>query len=197
MTEETEGKCPFGFGDDAEPGADSPSTHSALAPAMSRDMLPTLVKTSIEQGADGQQTGRCLCGAVSYKFLKPVEKVFANHDENSRRWTGGVSLTIMVRASSMEFHGWGRLVHYASSARDRQCFCRLCGTSMFVRHVAPAAMDGMLSLSAGTLDDFEGMKLTAETYIDRKPDFYSFKGDRRVMTEAEVEEMYVERPKAG
>jgi hypothetical protein len=57
-------------------------------------------------------------------------------------------------------------------------------------------MDGMLSLSAGTLDSLDDMNLAAETYYDCKPDLYEFSGDRRTMTESEVESMFVARPVA-
>ena len=57
-------------------------------------------------------------------------------------------------------------------------------------------MDGMISLSAGCLDTFEDLTLAAETYIDAKPDFYTFEGERRGLTEAEVEAMYAPRTAA-
>jgi len=192
MEEVSEGKCPFGYGSEqADDGRVSKSRHMVAAAALHRDKLPTLVKEAIEVGTDGQVTGRCLCGGVSYRINKPVTKVFANHDAQSRRWTGGIALTIMIRATSMDFNGWGNIVNYPSSARENHCFCRLCGTSLFVRYAQPEAMDGMLSLSAGTLDTMDGMSLAAETYIDHKPDLYELAGERRTMTETEIEKMFV------
>ena len=191
-----EAKCPFGFGaaDGAKPdlaaatGTTEPTfKHSALATAMARDKLPSLVREKIEPGAGGVQTGRCLCGAVSYKLNKRAEKVFAYHDAQSRRWTGGVAMSVMLRATSTEFHGWGHIVQYPVSDAQVNCFCRICGTSLFVRYTQPEMMDGMISLSAGTLDSTDGMSLAAETYIDAKPEFYSFAGERRYMTTDEVE----------
>ena len=182
------GKCPFGF--DAAPGEGRKFSHTAVAPAMPREQLPNLVSEAIEPGAGERRTGRCLCGAVSYAIERPVEKVFANYDEASRRWTGGVGLTIMLRATGTSFHGWGNVVQHATSDRERHCFCRRCGTSLFVRHIAPEAMDGMLSLSAGTLDDLEGLTLAAETYFDEKPELLTFGGAHRKLTKAEIEAMY-------
>ena len=198
MDDTSEGKCPFGYGSENADGenVDPGYKHTAVAPALSRDKLPDLVKTTIEPGAGGAATGRCLCQAVSYRVKKPVEKIFANHDQSSRRWTGGIALTLMIRATDMEFCGWGNIVHFANSARETHCFCRLCGSSIFVRHLQPEAMNGMLSLSVGTLDSVDGMRLTAETYIDCKPDIYTFEGERRVMTEQEVESMYQPRTAA-
>lgn len=197
MTQQSEGKCPFGFGaEDGEKPDTTSYTHAAIAPAMSRDKLPELLKENVTPGEDGLRTGRCLCNAISFKIKTPAEKVFANHDEESRRWTGGVALTVMVRATNTAFSGWGHIVQYAGSDRNRHCFCRLCGTSLFVRHVSPEAMDGMISLSVGCFDNHEGLKLTADTYVDRKPEFYGFEGERRGLTGAEVEAMYAPRPAA-
>ena len=192
MTEQMAGKCPFGFSNDgsATDTSEPSYTHTAIAPALSRDKLPTLVSEPIAEGADGLPTGRCLCGGASYKITKPVKRVFANHDPASRRWTGGISLTVMVRATSLEFHGWGRLVQHAASDDALHCFCRTCGTSMFIRHVKPEAMDGMLSLSAGTLDTLDGFELAAETWIDEKPSLYNFEGERRRLTGAEIAATY-------
>lgn len=189
-----EGNCPFGFGntDKSDPGY----SHSAVPEAMSRDKLPDLVREPVAEGAEGLRTGRCLCGRVSFKIKTEAKKVFANHDDTTRRWTGGVGMTMMIRATNTAFNGWGNIVQYASSDREMQCFCRLCGTSLFVRHIKPAAMDGMISLSAGCLDNYDGLTLAAETYIDKKPDFFAFAGERRTLTEAEVEAMYAPRTAA-
>ena len=195
MKDNVESKCPFGFGNDAASEGAAPtesyaSTHQAMAPALSRAKLPELVKEPIEPGQDNLPTGRCLCGKVSFQVNKPVEKVFANHDAASRRWTGGIALTFMIRATNTKFNGWGSLVHRQANEREVHGFCRICGSSMFVRHLAPEMMDGMLSISAGTLDSTDGMRLAAETYVDEKPALYSFDGERRMMTGAEVESMF-------
>ena len=187
MSDISQARCPFGF--DA-PTA-SPDEHIAIAAAMPRALLPEMSTAPIEPSADGLPTGRCLCGVISFRINKPVEKVFANHDEASRRWTGGVAMTVMVRATNMTFHGWGRAVQYAGWNRDqRHCFCRTCGSSLFVRHVRPEAINGMLSISIGAFDSLEGLTLAAETHVDLKPGFFSFAGDHRGITANEIEAMY-------
>jgi len=162
----------------------------AMPPAMSRDMLPELVREPIAAGADGLPTGRCLCGKVSFQIRRPVRMVFASHDATSRRRSGGVAMTVLVRATATAFHGWGHLVNYPLSEREVSCFCRICGTPVLVRHIAPAAMDGMISISAGMLDSTEGLALTADLCHDEKPDFYAFAGERRAISAAELEEMF-------
>lgn len=60
-------------------------------------------------------------------------------------------------------------------------FCSKCGTHLFVN--AP----GYFGVSAGALEDEEQCKMTlqSELFIDLKPDYYEFSGERTRMTEAE------------
>lgn len=192
MTETTDSKCPFGFGSTSETIAGA-YTHSVVTPALSREKLPKFSPIPISANVDGKQTGRCLCGKVSFSFDKPVERILANHDAAQRRWTGGVALTIMARAVNMTFSGWGGLVQYAASDREVLCFCRICGSSVFSRHLRPESMDGMLSISAGALDSLDGLVLAGETHVDQKPDAYDFAGERRKMTTSDVDAMYQPR----
>jgi hypothetical protein len=62
-----------------------------------------------------------------------------------------------------------------------------CGTHLFV--TAPNA--GYYGISAGAIEDEHSAELTmdSELFIDTKPDFYSFVGDRKRMTEAEFLDM--------
>lgn len=48
----------------------------------------------------------------------------------------------------------------------------------------------------GTLDDADGILLTSEIFVDRKPDGYAFAADTRKMTEAEVVAMFTQ-PETG
>jgi hypothetical protein len=191
MTDDTRPGCPFGF--DGRPGS-----RPLVAPAMAREERPALSPAPIVPGEGGRPTGRCLCGGVSFRIDTEVSKVFADHVEAARRWTGGIALTLVVRATNTTFHGWGGIVHYAHTEAERRCFCRRCGSSLFARRVEPAALSGMLSLSAGALDEPlpETLTLAAETAIDRKPGYYALAGERRRMTEEEVEALFAPRPAA-
>ena len=197
-TTDTGAKCPFGFGaTPASPGtgtgsdpAPEPVRHMSMPLAMKREHLPDLVRAEIQPGQDGLPTGRCLCGKVSFQIKRPVGMVFANHDPVSRRRSGGVAMTIMIRARNTVFNGWGHLVNYPASDRDVSCFCRVCGSPVLVRHVAPAAMDGMISLSAGLLDQTDGLTLAADLCHDEKPGYYAFEGQRRVINADDIARMF-------
>lgn len=198
MKDMSAGKCPFGFGagsaapsgNSEGPAAPGHGTHAAVAAGLSRDKLPELLREPVAPGADGLPTGRCLCGKISYQIKRPVSMVFANHDAASRRRSGGVALTIMVSAVNTAFNGWGHLVHYAVSERETSCFCRVCGTPVFLRHCAPAAMDGMISISAGTLDSSDGLRLAADISVDERPAYYAFANDRRAISSSELEHFF-------
>jgi hypothetical protein len=130
-------------------------------------------------------TVRCLCGKISCQIKRPVSMVFANHDASSRRRSGGVALTFVVRATTTAFNGWGNLVHYAVSDRETSCFCRVCGTPMFLPHVQPAAMDDMILISAGTIDSTQGLRLAADICDDERPAYCAFANDRRAISSQE------------
>ncbi|WP_112310687.1 GFA family protein [Pseudogemmobacter bohemicus] len=211
MKDETAGagKCPFGFGGEARPvtvstpkpaGAGSAAVaeadgyrHLSTAPGTARDKLPDLLRDPVPEGENGLATGRCLCGKVSFRSNQPFSMVFASHDAVSRKRSGGVALTIMLRAGSTAFAGWDNLVHYQVSEREVSCFCSTCGTPVLTRYLAPDVMSGMISLSAGLLDRTGGLRLAADISHDEKPDFYAFEGERRVINTAELEAMFAGR----
>jgi hypothetical protein len=193
MTDDSAGKCPFGFGAEGTAQEGSATRHMSMATGLRRDELPELVREEIAPGADGLPTGRCLCGRVSFQIKRPVSMVFANHDAISRRRSGGVAMTVMVRATNTAFNGWGQIVHFPISERETSCFCRACGTPIFLRHLQPEAMDGMISISAGALDSTEGLRLAADLCHDEKPTFYAFEGERRAIPAAEIALMFAPR----
>jgi hypothetical protein len=131
-------------------------------------------------------TGRCLCGAVRYTLAERPEGYGACHCGMCRRWTGGIELGVMVMPGGMEWSGEENIRLYASSDWAERGFCGACGSSLFWRLKAPGPMQGMMSLSAGSLDSLEGLELTTEVYIDYKPAGYAFAGERTRLTEAEV-----------
>ena len=187
-----EGQCPFGFGSDTteSSGTSYAEGHMGMAKSLARESLPELVREPIEPGTGDQRTGRCLCGKVSFKINKPVEMVFANHDETSRRRSGGVSLTIMIRAKNTTFNGWGHLVHYPLSEQETSCFCRACGSPVLSYYVAPEPMAGMARISTGALDNTDGLRLTADISTDAKPAYYDFEGDRRSISSTDLAKMF-------
>ncbi len=127
----------------------------------------------------GSDTGRCLCGAVSFA-AKDVEAHFhACHCTMCRKWSGGPGFGVGV--GSIELSGEGELGVYKSSDWAERCFCKQCGTNLFYR----MPETGMTVVWAGAFDDESALKLTGEIYVDEKPDSYNFQGDHPRQTGAE------------
>lgn len=79
------------------------------------------------------------------------------------------------------------LTWYSSSEWAERGFCRECGSSLFYRlkHA-----EGELTVSAGSLDDVDGLHVESQIFIDGKPAYYTFAGDIPSMTGDEVFALY-------
>lgn len=130
--------------------------------------------------------GYCLCGAVRYTLDEPPKSYGACHCNMCRRWSGGIGLGLQIMPGGITWEGEDNIQTYKSSDWAERGFCRICGSNLFWRLTAPGPMQGMLALSAGSLNDLEGLTLDSEVYIDHKPPGYAFAGERKQMTEAEV-----------
>ncbi|NNL85716.1 MAG: GFA family protein [Myxococcales bacterium] len=124
-------------------------------------------------------TGKCLCGAVTFTAEDVDPHVHACHCDMCRRWSGGPGMAIYV--GSIAFSGEENITAYASSAWAERGFCRICGSNLFYRVKEP----NRWVLWSGTLDDPSALELAGEIYIDEKPDFYAFAGERKRLTGAE------------
>ncbi|MEM9524230.1 MAG: GFA family protein [Pseudomonadota bacterium] len=138
---------------------------------------------------DTARTGGCLCGAVRYTLSEAPRTYGACHCRMCRRFSGGIELGVEVRPDGVAWEGEDRIRTFKSSEWAERGFCDICGSSLFWRLIAPGPMQGLLSLSAGSLDSLEGLDFDIEVYIDHKPTTYAFAGERRQMTEAQILEM--------
>lgn len=122
------------------------------------------------------ETGRCLCGAVTYAATGLDPEIHACHCETCRRWTGGPGLA--TRTESVQFTGEDKIKIFDSSEWAERAFCGECGTNLFFRMKA----DGMTMIWAGTLDDTSRLCLGGEIYVDSKPPGYDFAGEHERLT---------------
>ena len=132
------------------------------------------------------KTGKCLCGAVSYELAEAPKSYGACHCKMCRTFSGGIEMGVEVPPGGITWTGEENIGTYQSSDWAERGFCKICGSSLFWRLTAEGPMQGLLSLSAGSLDDLDGMEFATEVYIDAKPASHAFAGDRKRMTEAEV-----------
>jgi hypothetical protein len=138
----------------------------------------------------GEQTGRCLCGKVTYTLPKPVDEVGACHCDSCRRWASGPFMALGGE-HKVDFEGEEHIVKYRSSEWAERGFCGTCGTNLFYRLLST----GQTILSAGTLDDQSVLTFTDQVFIDEKPGFYSFANETKNMTGEELFALYA--PKEG
>ncbi|KIT15118.1 GFA family protein [Jannaschia aquimarina] len=131
-------------------------------------------------------TGGCLCGAARYRLTEAPTSYGACHCGMCRRWSGGIELGVQVMPGGITWEADETVETYASSVWAERGFCRTCGSNLFWRLTAEGPMQGMMSLSAGSLDDMSGLLFDTEVYIDAKPDSHAFAGERKRMTEADV-----------
>ncbi len=131
-----------------------------------------------------ERTGRCLCGAVSFRASDVDAEVGACHCRMCRRWTGGPF--ICATARDARFEGVGHVAVFASSDFAERAFCRRCGSGLYYRITDPAVGPGDHEIAVGLFDDTSWMRLTREIFHDRKPDLYALAGDRPRLTEAET-----------
>ncbi len=132
------------------------------------------------------KTGGCLCGAVRFELAEDPKSYGACHCAMCRKFSGGIEMGVEVPPGGITWQGEDSIGTYASSEWAERGFCKTCGSSLFWRLTMPGPMQGLLSLSAGSLDSLDGMEFDVEVYIDAKPDSHAFAGDRKRMTEAEV-----------
>ena len=134
------------------------------------------------------RTGRCLCGAARYELADAPASYGACHCGFCRRWTGGVEMGLQVMPDAITWTAQDSVRTYKSSDWAERGFCATCGSSLFWRLTMAGEMQGMLSLSVGSLDDMTGLKFSTEVYVDHKPASHAFTDEdgRQRMTEADV-----------
>lgn len=104
-------------------------------------------------------TGRCLCGAVTYKVEGEPLVVAQCHCQECRRTSGtGHTMGAMFRADQVEMQGELGEHKYASSKNSEvtKAFCPKCGSPMFGRNTN--APDHMI-LPLGSMDTTEALEI--------------------------------------
>jgi len=132
-------------------------------------------------------TGQCLCGEVAFSVMQP-QHLDACHCDTCRRWSGGPY--IGMDFAPVELSKDSTLKWYKSSDWAERGFCSACGSSLFYRLFENPEK---YSICIGALDNPpEDIDLKVEFFIDQKPDYYAFEGDRKRLTGEEVFALYAE-----
>ena len=131
------------------------------------------------------RTGKCLCGAVSYVVTGGRNDFGLCHCKMCQRWTGSMFPGIVYRAEQVRIVGRDNVADYASSDGATRSFCRVCGSTLWFRSTAEGHAEPYYEIAVGTLDQTEGLVLTHEVFVDRKPEAWALAGEHRRDTEAD------------
>lgn len=104
------------------------------------------------------------------------------------RWAGGPWIGVSVK--SIDWQDRATVTTIQSSDWAERGFCNKCGSGLFYRITAEGPHHGAGSVSLGALDDGNGLSLTKEWFIDKKPDTYELAGERDCITEAQAFAMF-------
>lgn len=119
---------------------------------------------------------KCLCGALSIK-VEAERKLHACHCGKCRTWGGGASFTLT--AKKPEISGSEHIGRYRSSEWAQRCFCKQCGTHLFVQ------VGDDYYINAGLFADNADFELESQIFIDCKAPYYDLANDTPKLTEHE------------
>ena len=109
-------------------------------------------------------TGRCLCGAVTFKGRWGDDPLRACHCSQCRRWSGHVWAATAARELTLD----GPVRWYPSSDKAERGFCPECGSSLFWRRTGSPEYE----VAAGAIDAPTGLTLAGHIYVADKGDYY-------------------------
>ena len=118
------------------------------------------------------QTGRCLCGAVTWELSGDLITTAICHCDHCQRQGGGAfSVNLIALDSQLSITGdlntYDERGELGDDVYVRRRFCPSCG-SPIVSELAKTA--GVVAVKAGTLDDKSAVLPTVEVWcVDRQP----------------------------
>ncbi|MEM7728534.1 MAG: GFA family protein [Pseudomonadota bacterium] len=131
--------------------------------------------------------GYCLCKSIRFSLEAP-DHLNVCHCTDCRRVGGGPF--IGPDFAHVTFQSDEGLKWYRSSEWAERGFCSNCGASLFYRLVETPEKIGVTS---GSIENMPvGLPLRTELFIDRKPDYYAFEGDRTRLTAEDVFALYAD-----
>jgi hypothetical protein len=136
-------------------------------------------------------TGACACGAVAYTIQQELKSVMVCHCLTCQAWSGGIALLFEAAGSNVQIDGRNNLTTWTSSEYSERAFCKICGSSVYIRTTAKGPMENVHHVAAGTLQNWDGIDhIESEIFSDRKPSVYKFLDDQSAkMTSTEFYEM--------
>ena len=119
---------------------------------------------------------KCLCGAVSME-VETNHQLHACHCGKCRTWGGSAAINLSAR--NPKISGAEHIGRYRSSEWAERCFCKNCGTHLFVQ------VGEDYYISAGLFADNADFELDTQLFIDCKAPYYDLANDTPKLTESE------------
>jgi hypothetical protein len=124
------------------------------------------------------QTGRCLCGQITYELSGDLIATAVCHCDHCQRQGGSAfSVNLIVHESQMTVSG--NLSTFEDRGENNDAvyvhrrFCGQCGSPIYSALVSPA---GILAVKAGTLDDKSSVTPNVEAWCEHKQPWVALPG---------------------
>ena len=91
-----------------------------------------------------------------------------------------------MNCGTVNFEGNENISRIRSSEWAERGFCAKCGSNLFYKLVD----DNEYQMAAGLFDDQSTLRLSLQVFTDRKPEFYEFANETKMMTGEEVIALY-------
>jgi len=124
------------------------------------------------------QTGRCLCGQISYEISGDLIATAVCHCDHCQRQSGG-AFSVNLIALESQLAVTGTLSTFEDRGENDDAvyvyrrFCGDCGSPIYSALVGPA---GVVAIKAGTLDDKSAVAPTVEAWCEHKQPWVQLPG---------------------
>lgn len=132
--------------------------------------------------------GACLCGACKVTITPAENHMHVCHCDMCRAWTGSALMAVQVNPGDLAVTGPER--RRATSDWAERAWCDDCGSSLYYRVTADGPYKDVAHVAVGLFANAGGFPLVSELYVDSRPEGYSFAGNLKGITRAEMEAMF-------
>ena len=124
------------------------------------------------------QTGRCLCGQISYELSGDVIATAVCHCDHCQRQSGA-AFSVNLIAMENQLAVSGELTTFEDRGENDDAvyvyrrFCGSCGSPIYSAMIEPA---GLIAVKAGTLDDKSAVAPNVEAWCEHKQPWVDLPG---------------------
>jgi len=116
-----------------------------------------------------KSTGGCLCGAIRYNISADPQMVAACHCKDCQKQTGtAYSVVVGVPADSVTIEKGTPKIYEVKGTSGQSVVRKFCGDCGSPILTDVTAIEGLLFVKGGTLDDTSSVEVGAEIWCDSK-----------------------------